>query len=187
MCVCLHACVHACVCYIFGSEVERIHKKHVKPRKAGIPKVWVDLLTLCGRSCCRKNKFSGDVDQGLGSWNLREKHHPETLGQSGNQFLTNCQGVWLLLLQGTEYRNQVFFCGWRGSKSISHFLCLEWRLGRECDRDGTQFIPSTEGKFSLSQMDDKTNLNAVLQIFVLEAWCSQPKPGEYGASKVIQS
>lgn len=48
-------------------------------------------------------------------------------------------------------------------------LCLVWRLERECDRDGKQFSPSTEGIFSLSQMDDKTNLNAVLQIFVLEA------------------
>lgn len=45
-----------------------------------------------------------------------------------------------------------------------HLLCLLWGLGRECERDGKQFIPFIEGKFSLSQMDNKTNLNAVLQI-----------------------
>lgn len=73
-------------------------------------------------------------------------------------------GQVFLCCNGSGAGFRVAFQVGEAEKVSVHLLCLVQASGRECERDGKQFIPSIEGKFSVSQMDDKTNLNAVLQI-----------------------
>lgn len=94
-----------------------------------------------------------------GTWNLRAK--PRTW--QGSWFLPDGLRAGLRL-QRINTRIRLAFQGGEAAKVSVHLLYLVWGMGRECERDGKSFIPSIEGTFSLSQMDDKIDLKVVLQI-----------------------
>lgn len=147
--------------YGLGSRLDRIVKKQGDSQKAGILKVgllcYFSVDAVAMESINSQEKWA----KMCGTWNLKMKHHTETLGQTG--FCLRAMEHGFFGCNGCCTRIR-FSAGWGRQQVSDHLLCLIGELGRECERHRKSFIYSTEGKFSLSQMDDNTNLNTAINL-----------------------